>query len=131
MVYGAWFISGLHYTGPPPAPSNVVVETENFQTDHFSIKLSWDSQNTALVDTYRISINNTAEFVETDTTMHIFEGKYDYYLTINISAVNCAGRSEGVVVEVYEGITKLFSYSCLQPWESYIRGENMISSKTW
>ena len=103
----------------------MVVETENFQTDHFSIKLSWNIQNTALVDTYTISINDMAEFVETDTTMHIFEGKYNNYLTINISAVNCAGRSEGVVMEVYEGtcITKLFSYSYLQPGKSYIRGE--------
>ena len=58
--------------------------------------------------------------------MHIFEGKYNNYLTINISAVNCAGHSEGVVVDVYEGITKLFSYSYFQPGKSYIRGERTI-----
>ena len=89
------------YVGPPSFQSQVRVEIDNFQTENFSITLTWDVQN---ADGYRISVNSTTQpAVDTNKTTIALEGQYNISLLINITAINCAGISEELV-EVYEGI---------------------------
>ena len=92
------------YVGPPSFQSQVRVEIDNFQTENFSIILSWEVQNATLIDGYRISVNSTTQpAVDTNKTTIALEGKYNIPLLINITAINCAGISEELVV-VNEGM---------------------------
>ena len=85
--------------------------TEDFQNESFLVTLYWDSQEDQLFDKYRISVNGLVVSVGHNNGKHMFLGKYNDRITINISATNCAGESEAVTLDVYEGT----SYQgCLQ-----------------
>ena len=98
------------YVGPPSFQSPVRVEIDNFQTENISVTLTWDVQNATLIDGYRISVNSTTQ-PAVDTTIAL-EGQYNIPLLINITAINCAGISEELVV-VNEG-----TYMCIHTYSS-------------
>ena len=82
-----------------------MVVTDDFQTENFSIIISWESQEYVLVDEYRIETNTTTHSITTNTTSLVLEGKYNIPLEINISAINCAGSSAEVTEEVNVGMS--------------------------
>ena len=77
----------------------------NFQTEKFSILLSWEGQETGsgAVDTYIISINTTTQPIHTNITSIVVEAEYNKPMHISVSAVNCAGTSGEVIKEIFEG----------------------------
>ena len=77
---------GYDHAGTPSPPSNVVAVPQDFQNETFSIKLSWDRQNNAMIDAYKISVNNNVACVGQNMSMHIIEGNYNNNITIEISA---------------------------------------------
>ena len=98
-VYGNYYT--LLSVAPPSFQSQVTVD---FLTENFSIILSWDVQNSSHVDGYRISVTSTTQpAVDTNKTTIALEGQYNIPLLINITAINCAGISEELVV-VNEGM---------------------------
>ena len=94
-------------TGSPYSPSNVMVLTNNFQPENFSIIISWETVEYVLVDEYRIEINTTTQSINTNTTSVVLEGKYNIPLEINISAINCVGSSAVVTEEVNVGMLSI------------------------
>ena len=82
----------------------MIAVNNDFQTENFTILLTWEGQETGTVDTYIISINTTTQPVYTDITSILVEGKYNNPIHINISAENCAGTSGDVIKEIYEGV---------------------------
>ena len=88
-------------------PSNVMVLTNNFQPENFSIIISWETVEYVLVDEYRIEINTTTQSINTNTTSVVLEGKYNIPLEINISAINCVGSSAVVTEEVNVGMVSI------------------------
>ncbi|CAI8005190.1 hypothetical protein GBAR_LOCUS4091, partial [Geodia barretti] len=80
----------------PSPPSNVIVKTENFQPDNFSIIISWESGEDEVVDEYRILTNTTTQSITTTNTTVVLEGVYNIPLEIRVSAINCAGTSAEV-----------------------------------
>ena len=79
------------YTGPPPPPANVMAVNNDFQTETFSVLLSWEGPETGAVDTYIISINTTTQPIHTNITSIVVEAEYNKPIHISVSAVNCAG----------------------------------------
>ena len=77
----------------------------DFQTDKFSILLSWEGQETGsgAVDTYIISINTTTQPIHTNITSIVVEAEYNKPMHISVSAVNCIGTSGEVMKEIFEG----------------------------
>ena len=75
-----------------------------FQTEKFSILLSWEGPETGVVDTYIISINTTTQPIYTNITSVVVEAEYNKSMHISVSAVNCAGTSGEVIKEIYEGV---------------------------
>jgi hypothetical protein len=90
-------------TSAPSPPSNVMVNTENFQPDNFSIIISWESREDEVVDEYRILTNTTTQSITTTNTTVVLEGVYNIPLEIRVSAINCAGTSAEVTEEVFVG----------------------------
>ena len=90
-------------TGAPSPPPNVMVRTENFQPDNFSIIISWESGEDEVVDEYRILTNTTTQSITTTNTTVVLEGVYNIPLEIRVSAINCAGTSAEVTEEVFVG----------------------------
>ena len=86
-----------------PLPPNVMVRTENFQPDNFSIIVSWESGEDEVVDEYRILTNTTTQSITTTNTTVVLEGVYNIPLEIRVSAINCAGTSAEVTEEVFVG----------------------------
>ena len=84
-----------------------MVLTNNFQTENFSIIISWETVEYVLVDEYRIEINTTTQSINTNTTSVVLEGKYNIPLEINISAINCVGSSAIVTEEVNVGMLSI------------------------
>ena len=93
--------------GSPHPPSNVMVVTNNFQPENFSIIISWETVEYVLVDEYRIEINTTTQSINTNTTSVVLEGKYNIPLEINISAINCVGSSAVMTEEVNVGMLSI------------------------
>ena len=90
----------------------------DFQTEKFSILLSWEGQETGsgAVDTYIISINTTTQPIHTNITSIVVDGEYNKPIHISVSAVNCAGTSGEVMTEVYEGVcTESYTTLLLHP----------------
>ena len=86
----------------------------DFQTEKFSILLSWEGQETGsgAVDTYIISINTTTQPIHTNINIAIVvEAEYNKPMHISVSAVNCAGTSGEVITEVYEGVCNAHVYT--------------------
>ena len=82
-----------------------MVVLDTFLAQNFSIILSWQSQEDALVaQSYRISINTTTQPVDTDMTTVVLEGEYNMPLEITITAESCAGTSEEVAEVVHVGM---------------------------
>ena len=84
--------------------------TNDFHTENYSILVTWDGQThfPESDDAYVISISScgaveTVHIVYTNTTAYTIKGEYNTKVQVNISAVNCAGTSEQVILEVYEG----------------------------
>ena len=93
--------------GSPVFQSQVVVEKSNFQTETFSILLSWDVQNATHVE---ISVNTTPQPACTSSTTEcVLEGEYNIPYLINITAINCAGAAEELV-RVFEGKLRCDTY---------------------
>ena len=91
---------------PPSPPLDTVILTDDFRIETFSILLTWGSQEQS---TYFIMID-TAGVVRlatvalySNTSTYIFNGEYNEAVQVNISAMNCAGSSEKLTLEVYEG----------------------------
>ena len=97
----------LLYIDRPNPPSNVMVLTNNFQPENFSIIISWETVEYVLVDEYRIEINTTTQSINTNTTSVVLEGKYNIPLEINISAINCVSSSAVVTEEVNVGMLSI------------------------
>ena len=89
-------------TVPPSPPLNTVILTDDFRIENFSILLTWDSQEQS---TYFIMIDtgNATVAPYSNTSTYIFNGEYNTAVRVNISAMNCAGNSEKLTLEVYEG----------------------------
>ena len=87
------------YIGPPLPPSNVRVQTTDFQTEKFTILLSWDGQE---ADNYTVNIISYSVLTTTVPSLH-FEAEYNIPILITLRAVNCAGESEQVTVNVSVG----------------------------
>ena len=84
----------------------------NFQTDNYSILVTWDMYSQTHYpdspDTYIIRISSCGavepvHIVYTNTTTYTIEGQYNTMVQVNISTANCAGASEQVTLDVYEG----------------------------
>ena len=90
----------LSITTPGPPVFEVMVVTNNFETETFSILLSWDVRNATQVE---ISLNTTLQPACTSSTTEcVLEGEYNIPYLINITAINCAGAAEELV-RVFEG----------------------------
>ena len=78
----------------------------DFQTEKFSILLSWEGQETGsgAVDTYIISINTTTQPIHTNITSIVVEAEYNNHIYISVLAENCAGTSGEMIREIYEGV---------------------------
>ena len=70
---------------------------------NFSITISWDEEDRADYYSYNITVNKVATMDTTDTSSIFLEGMYNVNITISIEAINCAGSSERVSEEIYEG----------------------------
>ena len=79
------------------------MKTDYYEPDNFSIIISWESGEDEVVDEYRILTNTTTQYITTNTTTVVLEGKYNIPLEIRISAINCAGTSAEVTEEVFVG----------------------------
>ena len=77
----------------------VTVVTSNFQTETFSILLSWNVQNVAHIV---ISVNTLQPTCTNSTSECVLEGEYNIPYLINIRAINCAGEAEELAT-VFEG----------------------------
>ena len=93
----------FYILGAPSPPPNVIVKTDDYQPDNFSIIISWESGEDEVVDEYRILTNTTTQSITTNTTTVVLEGKYNIPLEIRVSAINCAGTSAEVTEEVFVG----------------------------
>ena len=71
----------------------------DFQTDKFTIFLSWDGQE---ADNYTVNIILYSVLTTTVPSLH-FEAEYNIPILITLRAVNCAGESERVTVNVSVG----------------------------
>ena len=96
----------LYYTvtDPPIRPSGFTVETHDFQSENFSILLSWEVQRTDDIY-YIVTVNTTLIFTTHNMSLLpiLLEGIY-YNIPVNVSltAINCAGPSASVTEYVYE-----------------------------
>ena len=90
--------------GPPSPPSNVKAVEGDYETDNFSITISWE-ESWGVVDEYRIQTNTTTQStISTTTTTGVLEGEYNVPLEIRVSAINCAGSSAEVTEQVIVGM---------------------------
>ena len=90
---------------PPSPPSNVMVVEGDYETDTFSITISWEEESGGVVDEYRIQTNTTTQpNISTATTTVVLEGEYNVPLEIRVSAINCAGSSAEVTEQVIVGM---------------------------
>ena len=82
----------------------MVVEGD-YETDTFSITISWEEESGGVVDEYRIQTNTTTQpNISTATTTVVLEGEYNVPLEIRVSAINCAGSSAEVTEQVIVGM---------------------------
>ena len=82
----------------------MVVEGD-YETDNFSITISWEEESGGVVDEYRIQTNTTTQSnISTTTTTVVLEGEYNVPLEIRVSAINCAGTSAEVTEQVIVGM---------------------------
>ncbi|CAI8053486.1 hypothetical protein GBAR_LOCUS29245, partial [Geodia barretti] len=72
----------IYKISAPFPPSNMIVRTENFQPDSFSIIISWESGEDEVVDEYRILTNTTTQSITTTNTTIVLEGVYNIPLEI-------------------------------------------------
>ena len=102
--YGRLTIPATLPAGPPSPPSNVMVVVDDYETDNFSITISWEESG-GVVDEYRIQTNTTTQSnISTTTTTVVLEGEYNVPLEIRVSAINCAGSSAEVTEHVIVGM---------------------------
>ena len=91
---------------PPSPPLNTVILTDDFHIENFSILLTWDSQEQSsyfiMIDTAGV-VRHATVTPYSNTSTYIFNGEYNTAIHVNISAMNCAGSSEKLTLEVYEG----------------------------
>ena len=105
------------HTGPPLHPSGVNVETRDFKTDNYSVFVSWEEVQRADYYIYTITVNITSVNITMNssaiTTIPAisFEAMYNNFIEVSIEASNCAGSSETVTTDVYEGIYVLLHIS--------------------
>ena len=98
-------------SGLPLSPSGVNVEKRNFKADKYSIFISWEEDQRADYYIYTITVNMTVNTSATTVMPTIsFEGRYNDFINISIEASNCAGSSENITKDVYEGIDKIHLY---------------------
>ena len=84
--------------------ANVTVVEGDYETDKFSITISWEESG-GVVDEYRIQTNTTTQSnISTTTTTVVLEGEYNVPLEIRVSAINCAGSSAEVTEQVIVGM---------------------------
>ena len=89
---------------PISPPSNVMVAGGDYETDNFSITISWEESG-GVVDEYIIQTNTTTQpIISTTTTTVVLEGEYNVPLEIRVSAFNCAGSSAEVTEQVIVGM---------------------------
>ena len=92
----------------------MVVEGD-YETDNFSITISWEESG-GVVDEYRIQTNTTTQSnISTTTTTVVLEGEYNVPLEIRVSAINCAGSSAEVTEQVIVGMY----YIACEVWFSF------------
>ena len=109
-LHHCYIILPITLPGSPVFESQVAVENSNFQTETFSILLSWDVQNATYVE---ISVNTTLQPACTSsTTGCVLEGEYNVPYLINITAINCAGAAEELV-RVFESKLRCDTYMLL------------------
>ncbi|CAI8043871.1 hypothetical protein GBAR_LOCUS24351, partial [Geodia barretti] len=80
----------INKRSPPSSPNNMTVKTDSYQTDNFSIIISWESGEDEVVDEYRILTNTTTQSITTTNTTVVLDGVYNIPLEIRVSAINCA-----------------------------------------
>ena len=87
-------------------PSNVTVETHDFQNTNFTIYLLWEAQEAD--DTYSVTVNAMQTSTTYNTTLPTLtlEGFYNVPTMISLVGINCVGRSESVAKVVHEGNTE-------------------------
>ena len=82
-----------------------MVVVGDYETDNFSITISWEEESGGVVDEYRIQTNTTTQpNISTTTTTVVLEGEYNVPLEIRVSAINCAGSSAEVTEQVIVGM---------------------------
>ena len=90
--------------GSPSPPPNVMVAVDDYETDNFSITISWEESG-GVVDEYRIQTNTTTQSnISTTTTTVVLEGEYNVPMEIRVSAINGAGSSAEVTEQVIVGM---------------------------
>ena len=118
------------HTGLPLRPSGVNVETRDFKTDNYSVFISWEEVQRADYYIYTITVNVTSVNITMNssaiTTIAAisFEAMYNNFIEVSIEASNCAGSSETVTTDVYEGM-----YCILAP-AAYLN-PSFILSLSW
>ena len=120
------------HTGPPLRPSGVNVETRDFKTDNYSVFVSWEEVQRAdyyIIYTITVNINSVNITMNSSATTTIpaisFEAMYNNFIEVSIEASNCAGSSETVTTDVYEGM-----YYCTLAPAAYLK-PSFILSLSW
>ena len=87
----------------PPAPTNLKLMTQSHSRKKFKISLTWNVNQNA--DSYVVSVNSTTNVSVENTTTFIMTGEYNTLYIFTVTAVNCAGYSEGATVNFTIGMT--------------------------
>ena len=129
-MYVMGCVAHIH-TGPPLRPSGVNVETRDFKTDNYSVFVLWEEVQRADYYIYTITVNITSVNITMNSSATTiipaisFEAMYNNFIEVSIEAYNCAGSSETVTTDVYEGM-----YYCILTPAAYLK-PSFILSLSW
>ena len=86
-------------------PSNFTAKISDFQTESFTIFLSWEVLSADHNISYAISVKMTENNIAYNTTMPplLLEGFYNVPMLISVVTVNCGGHSISATRVVHEG----------------------------
>lgn len=82
---------------PPPAPVNLRLTSHLYTDQNVTVVFEWDHDTSNIVDSYSISISPTppSQPVVNEITSAIWNATLEYSIdyVVNVTAVNCGGRS--------------------------------------
>ena len=119
MIFSFVWLFVWFSVGALPPPPYVMVKTENFQPDKFSIIISWESREDEVVDEYR-QTNTTTQSITTTNVTHRMYISNSYFLPNRETSITDTDSLQPSFIDYIPGCFYWLAYTEVNSLSSWL-----------